>query len=462
MKELFNLLLKNKVHIGHSPLNTNLLASWFLFRLTELYWYINIYKTIWFLKFILKFIKYIVNNNKPIWFINMDISNQAIIGKYSQECGEFYCSNIWKRGFISNFFSMSKIVKKYLQKPEIYGDYKLYNFYKKWYMTRYTWPRAIFVSNMDNNNIVCKEAVSMFVPIIGLIDSNIKHHYYNLPIPSNDDSLNSILYWYSLISSNIMLNKYKKLILWVIYYRNKLRSKSILNFFDSLKEHMEYRNIKIMKRKTFLFNRLNLFNIIDKGVNFLFLHRLKEKKLIFKDNSEHSLLNIKIYKKFEFFELLIKSSLYKNKIIQRNRGRIKNIKNGRRFFVNMNRIERLKKRYFYWFYFLLNMRNSKNYKIILESFVSNVFFSISSVVMLETYKFRKYKFKYLLVNLFKHKDSWRWRDYKYVKFFNYFFLICNRPYLSYDIILKQMYLNVFISFLFNNYKNDEYLYINRY
>jgi ribosomal protein S2 len=61
--------------------------------------------------------------------------------------------------------------------------------------------------------MVCKEAVSMFIPIIGVIDSNVKHHYYNLPIPSNDDSLKSIVYLYTLISKNIILYKYKKVIL---------------------------------------------------------------------------------------------------------------------------------------------------------------------------------------------------------------------------------------------------------
>jgi len=53
----------------------------------------------------------------------------------------------------------------------------------------------------------------MFIPIIGIVDTNIKYHYYNLPILANDDSLDSISYICALMSKHILLNKYKKLIL---------------------------------------------------------------------------------------------------------------------------------------------------------------------------------------------------------------------------------------------------------
>jgi hypothetical protein len=120
----------------------------------------------------------------------------------------------------------------------------------------------------------------------------------------------------------------------------------------------------------------------------------------------------------------------------------------------MEIIERIKNRSFYWFYFLLNMQFFRFYKIILETFLSDDFFSMSNVVMLNTYKFRKYKFKYVLINLFRYKDSWRWRNYKHIHFYDYFYLIYNRSNLNYILMFKQIYLNIFIQFLFNNIKSD--------
>jgi ribosomal protein S2 len=51
------------------------------------------------------------------------------------------------------------------------------------------------------------------MPIIGIVDTNIKYHYYNLPILANDDSLDSLTYISGLLSKHILLNKYKKLMI---------------------------------------------------------------------------------------------------------------------------------------------------------------------------------------------------------------------------------------------------------
>jgi len=100
------------MYIGHSYKNLTLFSSWFLFKVINGICIINIFKTILFLKYIFNTINNLITNNFPIWFINMDITKYYIIREQVQDSGEFCCNMIWKRGFLSNFFSMVNIVKK--------------------------------------------------------------------------------------------------------------------------------------------------------------------------------------------------------------------------------------------------------------------------------------------------------------------------------------------------------------
>jgi len=90
---------------------------------------------------------------------------------------------------LSNYFSITKSIKKYNLKKIVYKSSVFLKIVKNWHITRFTWPRAIFVANINSNYIVCNEAISAFLPIIAIVDSNIKSYLAKYPIVSNDDSI---------------------------------------------------------------------------------------------------------------------------------------------------------------------------------------------------------------------------------------------------------------------------------
>jgi ribosomal protein S2 len=85
--------------------------------------------------------------------------------------------------------------------------------YKTWHMTRFSWPRAVFLSSLKYNYIAAYEAHSMRMPIIALIDTNIKSHLFNFPLACNDDSIESISFMCFLLSKFILFYKFNKVIL---------------------------------------------------------------------------------------------------------------------------------------------------------------------------------------------------------------------------------------------------------
>jgi len=128
---------------------------------------------------------------------------------------------------LSNYISISKSIKKYGLKKHVYKSSVFLKIISDWYVTRFTWPRAVFLANIDSNYIVCNEAISMLIPVIAIIDSNAKSYLVKLPIISNDDSMEGFYYILNIVSKLILLLKYKKLILWFFKYKRVTKE---LNF----------------------------------------------------------------------------------------------------------------------------------------------------------------------------------------------------------------------------------------
>jgi ribosomal protein S2 len=72
------------------------------------------------LKNIVAFLKHLVSNDLPVWFINLEATKESIFLAYSKLCGEFSCVRYWVRGMLSNYFSISKSIKKYGSKKMVY------------------------------------------------------------------------------------------------------------------------------------------------------------------------------------------------------------------------------------------------------------------------------------------------------------------------------------------------------
>ena len=310
-----------KVFIGHSILNSILLSSWLIFSLRGKITILNLFNTIKMLKLSYVLIKQIVNVGLPLWFINFDLTKENIIKNNALKAGEFYLTRRWIRGLISNYYIITKAFRKYLIKKEFIEINKVKDIYDKWFLTRFTWPRAIFISNIKTSFIVSKEASSIKIPTIALVDTNVKTYLYNIPIGSNDDSLDSIGFMNNIISYYIIQCKYKKVLIWYYFNRNITRFQTLIKWLKNLiklKKKIKYRiNLKKIKIPNFL----NYFTEIKKGLNFFF-GRSYNFKLLKKSEDIDNNLNfdffynrnkVLLYNKFKVLKYMYLSYKYKIK-----------------------------------------------------------------------------------------------------------------------------------------------------
>lgn len=420
----FNQFIKYKIYIGHSYKNTKFLSSWILYRLQNNIWIIDIFKIIFFLKNIITFLKYLISYSLPIWFINLEITKEFMFLMYSRLCGEFACTRYWVRGMLSNYFSISKSIKKYGLKKIVYKSSIFLKIINNWHITRYTWPRAIFVTNINSNYIICNEAISMFLPIIAIIDSNVKSFLVKFPIISNDDSMESFYFIFNTISKLILLLKYKKLILWFFKYKRVIKEinfKKLINYLYYVKKI----NLKKIFKPLNLFNKFNLnlkkiesfyknsFNLnsffYKKNIIYFDLKFIK-KKLYFLKYSKlskykynfmfYNKLNINFSKNIKHVLCSLKKGRKKNKNIKKNKNVLNyfslywtsflhSVKNLRIFynslslnkqqrnnnFLNLGFLQSLKKqsndfKFMYFPFFFIIKKKNKFFKNILSNYSS--------------------------------------------------------------------------------------------
>jgi len=216
--------------------NSVFYTAWIIFSFTKNILIINLFKTIKGIKSGLASIIAAIYTYSPIWFINLDQSTNIPIKFLSMSCGEFSATSFWIHGFISNYNSVYNTYNK-LKKLSWFA-YPTHNknindaTNKLWFLTRRTWPRTIFISNVNKSYQPAKESLIIAVPCLGIVDTNTYTHVVSIPIPGNDDSLDCLVFYNSFIAKFILLRKYHLIILWYMNTRNINRISLFKNWLN--------------------------------------------------------------------------------------------------------------------------------------------------------------------------------------------------------------------------------------
>jgi len=270
---IYENLIFSGVHIGHTKFNTLFMTAWMLYWNRQNTWIINLFKTIYMFKIAFKCLKFVISKNCPIWFINLNKVIEGFVKFFANKCGEFFLCNYWINGMISNFKEIHKYYKISVDNFIAFNYKEKYKFfYDNWIFTRFTWPRFLFISNVKNSASVVRESLGSDIYCLGIVDTDVKSNSLNLPIPGNDESINSILFYNELISNYILIWKFKNVLLRL----NNLRKNSkLISYFDNYyyKLNIGNNDILFLLCSKFLFNdfkkfsKINTFRNINNKIN---------------------------------------------------------------------------------------------------------------------------------------------------------------------------------------------------
>ena len=174
------------LHLGHSLISTLLLAAWSLFGFRRNIWFINLLKTVYLLRVALKLISFVVSNYFPIWFIHLNKFLKSYIDSLALRACEFSCTSLWIRGMLSNFKQVihtytilsTKFVSKLTQKLKKFR----FNF-RNFFVSRFMWPRCLFILSAFANKSILREAYNFRVPCLAIVDTNVSSQGLSLPLP---------------------------------------------------------------------------------------------------------------------------------------------------------------------------------------------------------------------------------------------------------------------------------------
>ncbi len=203
-------LFKAGVHFGHQKRRWCPKMEPYIWGYKNNVHLIDISKTAQQLEKAAKFLKDLVGEGKSVLWVGTKKPAQEIIKAAATKLDMPYVSHRWIGGTLSNFAQVKKSVTKYLHYKDILEKADKYPHYTKKELNTIskaadrlaqniggivdlTWPiGAIVVVDVIKERSAIREAVTMGVPVIALVDTNADPSLIDYVIPTNDDSPRAI------------------------------------------------------------------------------------------------------------------------------------------------------------------------------------------------------------------------------------------------------------------------------
>jgi small subunit ribosomal protein S2 len=151
----------------------------------------------------------IAAEGKRILFVGTKKQAKDVIKAEALRTGEFYVSERWLGGSLTNFTTIRKSVKRLtnIEKMETDGTFDKITKKEALFLVREKdklnkvlsgvvdmtrLPGAIFVVDVKNEAIAVKEARRLGIPVFAIVDTNCDPDGIDYVIPANDDAIKSV------------------------------------------------------------------------------------------------------------------------------------------------------------------------------------------------------------------------------------------------------------------------------
>lgn len=205
MKEL----LEAGVHFGHQTRRWNPKMAEFIFMERNGIHIIDLQKTVKKIDEAYEFIRKVAEEGKPIVFVGTKKQAKNAIKEEALRSGQYYVSERWLGGMLTNYKTIKERIEALNQINEMETDGTFEKLSKKEVLglkakrdkleknlggikNMEGMPGAIFVVDPKKEHIAVKEARTLGIPIVGMIDTNCDPEEVDYPIPANDDAIRAV------------------------------------------------------------------------------------------------------------------------------------------------------------------------------------------------------------------------------------------------------------------------------
>ena len=202
-------LLAAGLHFGHQTKRWNPKMKRFIFGEHNKIYIIDLEKTVAFLKEARQFLYDTVVHGREVLFVGTKKQAQESLRKCAESLGQFYVTNRWLGGMLTNNETIRKSVKR-MRELEAMEKNGAFESMPKKEVSSLRWelgklqknlsgvadmkslPGAVFIVDVQRESIAVSEAKKLGIPVVALVDTNADPDNVDYPIPGNDDSIRSV------------------------------------------------------------------------------------------------------------------------------------------------------------------------------------------------------------------------------------------------------------------------------
>jgi small subunit ribosomal protein S2 len=213
-------LLEAGVHFGHQTRRWNPQMKKFIFMERNGIYIIDLQKTMKCIQDARAVIEKIVRGGGHVLFVGTKKQAKVIVVDEAQKCGQFYVTERWLGGMLTNFKTIRSSIKRLKELDAMAADGTFEKLAKK-EVSRLSrererlefafagikdmpgLPALVFIVDTKKEKIAVAEANRLGVPIVGVVDTNCDPTVINLPLPGNDDAIRSIRLFAKMVSDTV-------------------------------------------------------------------------------------------------------------------------------------------------------------------------------------------------------------------------------------------------------------------
>ena len=202
-------LLDAGVHFGHQTKRWNPKMKPFIFDARNGIHIIDLSKTLSQLDVACNFLSSTIAKGGKLLFVGTKKQAQQAVKETAKECGQFYVTERWLGGTLTNFATIKKSIGrlKQIEKMEADGTINQYVKQEQSMIRREAarlvkffdgirsmekHPAAMFVVDIKREHNAVAEARRLKIPVVAIVDTNCDPDLVDYPIAGNDDAIRSV------------------------------------------------------------------------------------------------------------------------------------------------------------------------------------------------------------------------------------------------------------------------------
>ncbi|MEQ6884388.1 30S ribosomal protein S2 [Salicola sp. Rm-C-2C1-2] len=217
-------LLKAGAHFGHQTRYWNPKMGKYIFGARNKIHIINLEHTVPALNQALSQAQKMAENKNQILFVGTKRSASKIVKEEAERCGMPFVNHRWLGGMLTNYKTIRNSIRRYRDLEQQDQDGTLDKLTKKEALDHRRemekldrhiggikdmggLPDALFVIDVDHEDIAIKEANKLGIPVIGVVDTNSDPKGVDVVIPGNDDAIRAVQIYVRAVADAVIEGK---------------------------------------------------------------------------------------------------------------------------------------------------------------------------------------------------------------------------------------------------------------